>query len=69
MSYPEDSIEFLDGDWMILKSVRPFGIGFNVYRGVPQEDGKVLFTKQNDRLSCFTSLEAAQKWLQQEKQK
>ena len=60
-----DTAVWHEGDFAIVESVRIFGTGWNVYRATTH--GGENYTKINDRMSCFTSKEAAEKWLSEYK--
>jgi hypothetical protein len=55
----EDIVEWAEGDYAIVKSVRPFGTGWNCYR----RSGGDEFRKMNPRYECFLSFDAAKEWL------
>ncbi len=60
-----DEVVYLDGDLAIVKSTRPFGVGWNVYKA--DAPGSDNFTKINDPSNFFSSFEAARKWLDKHK--
>lgn len=57
-----DEIVHVDGDYIILKSARIFGDGFNVYKRTAPES--IVFQKLNDRYGWFTTLGAAKRHLE-----
>ena len=57
----KDTVVSHDGDFAIVECVRIFGTGWNVYQANPS--GSENFEKINQRMKCFTSLDAAEKWL------
>ena len=61
-----DECVYLDGDFMIVKSVRIFGAGFNCYKA--KNKGSSEFQKINKEWSFFTSLETAKSWLDNHRQ-
>uniref|UniRef100_A0A6H1ZZ43 Uncharacterized protein n=1 Tax=viral metagenome TaxID=1070528 RepID=A0A6H1ZZ43_9ZZZZ len=56
-----DEIVLLDGDFVIIESVRLFGTGYNCYHA--KESGSGEFVKINSRASYFTNYAAAKVWL------
>ena len=64
-----DSVVYHDHPYVIVKSVRVFGIGFNVYEETEVVDGGPISTyvKINDRMSWFKTEEAAREWLEKYK--
>jgi len=53
-----DTVEFMDDNFVIIKSIRLFAEGFNCYR---KNQRKII--KINNRYSCFGTFEDAKIWL------
>ncbi len=51
----------IDGDFAIVYCTALFGNGFNVYKAIAPDS--VEFVKINNRMTFFTSLDAAKEWL------
>ena len=60
-----DEVVFCDGQYAIIKSIRPFSTGFNVYKNL----GSDKYIKINDRMAWFKTLEAAENWLDKQQTK
>ena len=65
-----DEVVFVDRPFLILKSSRIFGTGFNVYKEykeTSQEGEKVNFLKLNKEFHYFGTIEAAMEFLKKQK--
>lgn len=60
-----DEVVYIQGEYIILKSYRIFGNGFNVYKETDMRDGNggVIFGKVNPRYQWYSTLEAAKEFL------
>ena len=62
-----DEVVYYEKPFAIVKCTRLFGVGFNVYKETSGDEQTMNLTKINNRMSYFSSEEAAMKFLIEQK--